>query len=124
MECVCFWSDWSGDAIAGKWQHEEAVATASMCDTYLIVKNIDEAQQVASYILQEPGCLTTEELMAKFKHAMSPHFDPKKHLKRTGLANQVGEEIRSDQIGSDKNRFDQISSHAPSRPHCMPVAYR
>jgi len=27
--------------------------------------------------------------MAKFKHAMSPHFDPKKHLKRIGLANQT-----------------------------------
>jgi 4-hydroxy-3-methylbut-2-enyl diphosphate reductase len=75
--------------IHGKWQHEEAVATASMCDTYLIVKNMDEAAIVASYILQEPGCLTTEELMAKFKDAMSPHFDPKKHLKRIGLANQT-----------------------------------
>ena len=68
--------------IHGKWQHEEAVATASMCDTYLIVKNMDEAAMVASYILQEDGCLTTEQLMAKFKDAMSPHFDPKKHLKR------------------------------------------
>ena len=75
--------------IHGKWQHEEAVATASMCDTYLIVKNMDEAAMVASYILQEDGCLTTEQLMAKFKDAMSPHFDPKKHLKRIGLANQT-----------------------------------
>ena len=75
--------------IHGKWQHEEAVATASMCETYIIVKNMDEAAQLASYILQEPGCLTTEELMAKFKDAMSPHFDPKKHLKRVGLANQT-----------------------------------
>ena len=75
--------------IHGKWQHEEAVATASMCDTYIIIKNMDEAAELASYILQEPGCLTTEELMAKYKNAMSPHFDPKKHLKRIGLANQT-----------------------------------
>jgi len=75
--------------IHGKYAHEEAVATASMCDTYLIVKDIDEAQEVASYVLGEPGCLTTEALMEKFKNAMSPHFDPKKHLKKIGLANQT-----------------------------------
>jgi len=75
--------------IHGKYEHEEAVATASMCDTYLIIKNMDEAAMLASYILQEPGCLTTEELMAKFKNAMSGHFDPKKHLRRIGLANQT-----------------------------------
>merc|ERR1719378_1359658 len=48
-----------------------------------------QAQEVASYILQEPGCLTDEEFMAKYKHAASPHFDPKKHLKKLGLANQT-----------------------------------
>merc|ERR1711988_779865 len=60
-----------------------------MCHTYLIVKDIIEAAEVASYILDEPGCLTTEQLMEKFKHAMSAHFDPKKHLKKIGLANQT-----------------------------------
>jgi len=75
--------------IHGKWQHEEAVATASMCETYLIVKNMDEAAEIASFILGEPGCLTEEELMTKYRQAMSPHFDPKKHLKRIGLANQT-----------------------------------
>merc|ERR1719409_443785 len=48
-----------------------------------------QAEEVASYILQEPGCLTTENLMAKFKKAMSPHFDPQKHLRKIGLANQT-----------------------------------
>merc|ERR1719326_2655926 len=48
-----------------------------------------QAQEIASYILQEPGCLTDEELLAKYKHAASPHFDPKKHLKKVGLANQT-----------------------------------
>merc|ERR1719231_444544 len=75
--------------IHGKYMHEEAVATASMCETYLIIKDMDEAVEIASYILEEPGCLTTEQLMEKYKKAMSPHFDPKKHLKKIGLANQT-----------------------------------
>lgn len=75
--------------IHGKYQHEEAIATASMCETYLIIKNMAEATEVASYILQEPGCLTDEEFMQKYKKASSPHFDPRKHLKKIGLANQT-----------------------------------
>lgn len=75
--------------IHGKYKHEEAVATASMCETYIMVKDMDEATELASYILGEPGSLTTEALMEKFKNAMSPHFDPKKHLKKLGLANQT-----------------------------------
>ena len=75
--------------IHGKYAHEEAIATASMCETYLIIKDMKQATEVASYILEEPGCLTTEEFMAKYKHAASPHFDPKKHLKKIGLANQT-----------------------------------
>ena len=75
--------------IHGKYAHEEAIATASMAETYLIIKNMAEAQEVASYILGEEGCLTDDEFMAKYKHAASPHFDPKKHLKKMGLANQT-----------------------------------
>ena len=75
--------------IHGKYAHEEAIATASMCETYLIIKDLKQATELASYILQEPGCLTAEELMDKYKLAMSPHFDPKKHLKKLGLANQT-----------------------------------
>ena len=75
--------------IHGKYQHEEAIATASMCDTYLIIKDMKQATEVASYILQEPGCLTDDEFMDKYKHAASPHFDPRKHLKKIGLANQT-----------------------------------
>ena len=75
--------------IHGKYAHEEAIATASMCETYIIIKDMKQAEEIASYILQEPGCLTDEELLAKYKHAASAHFDPKKHLKKIGIANQT-----------------------------------
>merc|ERR1740138_1739932 len=75
--------------IHGKWQHEEAIATASMCDTYLIIKDFNQAMDVARYILQEEGCLTDEQFMDKYRHAASPHFHPKKHLKKIGVANQT-----------------------------------
>merc|ERR1719160_1181626 len=75
--------------IHGKYAHEEAIATASMAETYLIIKDMKQAQEVASYILGEEGCLTTEEFMAKYKHAASPGFDPEKHLKKIGIANQT-----------------------------------
>ena len=75
--------------IHGKYAHEEAIATASMCEEYIIVKNIDEAGLLAAYILDEPGALTREEILEKFKHAISPGFDPAKHLKKIGIANQT-----------------------------------
>ena len=75
--------------IHGKWAHEESIATASMCDHYIIVKDIHEAEEVAAYILGEPDALTTEQLLEKYKNAISKGFDPRKHLKRIGLANQT-----------------------------------
>jgi len=75
--------------IHGKYAHEEAIATASMCQTFLIIKDMKEAEEIASYILGEPGALSDEELLAKYKHAASPHFDPKKHLRKIGIANQT-----------------------------------
>ena len=44
---------------------------------------------LAAYILDEPGALTREEILEKFKHAISPGFDPAKHLKKIGIANQT-----------------------------------
>merc|ERR1711935_1249082 len=37
--------------IHGKYAHEETMATKSMCETYVCVKNLDEAEYLADFIL-------------------------------------------------------------------------
>ena len=74
--------------IHGKYAHEEAIATASYCDNYVMVKNIDEAEYVCRYILN-PTPEGKEALLAKFAKAMSKGFDPDVHLAKVGLANQT-----------------------------------
>jgi len=76
--------------IHGKYAHEETMATKSMCETYMCVKNVEEAEFVADFILTaEEGDGRAEEFMVKFRKASSDHFDPHKHLKKIGLANQT-----------------------------------
>jgi len=75
--------------IHGKWAHEESVATASMAQHYIIIKDLEEAREIAAYIMGEEGALTDEELLDKYKNAVSEGFDPKKHLKKIGVANQT-----------------------------------
>jgi len=76
--------------IHGKYAHEETMATKSMCETYVCVKNLEEAEYVADFMVNaKEGDGRKEEFMAKFGKAASPHFDPHTHLLRIGLANQT-----------------------------------
>jgi len=77
--------------IHGKHAHEETMATKSMCETYICVKNLDEAEYLADFILNaDPNDQeTTNAFMNKFKKACSAHFNPHIHLKKIGLANQT-----------------------------------
>ncbi|EFN56438.1 hypothetical protein CHLNCDRAFT_59658 [Chlorella variabilis] len=72
--------------IHGKWAHEETIATASFAGTYLIVKDLKEAQYVCDYIMHGGD---RAEFLAKFENAMSAGFDPEQDLQRIGMANQT-----------------------------------
>jgi 4-hydroxy-3-methylbut-2-enyl diphosphate reductase len=77
--------------IHGKYYHEETRATASQVRKhanghYIIVRNMDEARLVCDYI---EGRLSAESLMTTFTLAVSPGFDPERHLQRVGVANQT-----------------------------------
>ncbi|HSJ62667.1 MAG TPA: 4-hydroxy-3-methylbut-2-enyl diphosphate reductase [Gemmatimonadaceae bacterium] len=78
--------------IHGKHYHEETRATASQITKYpdgqyLIVRDMREAESVMEYI---EGARTAEALMAQFApHACSTGFDPARHLRRIGVANQT-----------------------------------
>ena len=77
--------------IHGKYYHEETRATASQTQRhpdahYIVVRHMDEAQLVCEYI---EGRLDAATLMATFERAVSPGFDPAKHLQRIGVANQT-----------------------------------
>lgn len=63
--------------IHGKYSHEETIATASFAETYLVVRDMLEAEYVCNYILNGGN---REEFMAKFKNAMSKGFDPDRYL--------------------------------------------
>jgi 4-hydroxy-3-methylbut-2-en-1-yl diphosphate reductase len=77
--------------IHGKYYHEETRATASQTARhgprhYIVVRNMEEARVVCDYI---EGKITSESLMSRFSHAVSPGFDPDRDLKRIGVANQT-----------------------------------
>ncbi|AUB41132.1 ispH, 4-hydroxy-3-methylbut-2-en-1-yl diphosphate reductase [Nostoc flagelliforme CCNUN1] len=72
--------------IHGKYKHEETVATSSFAGKYLIVLNLQEAEYVASYIINGGN---REEFLTKFAKACSAGFDPDQDLARVGIANQT-----------------------------------
>jgi 4-hydroxy-3-methylbut-2-enyl diphosphate reductase len=77
--------------IHGKVHHEETRATASQAlkypgGHYLVVLDRDEAGPVCEYIRRGGD---REDLLRRFGHAVSPGFDPDRHLERIGLANQT-----------------------------------
>jgi 4-hydroxy-3-methylbut-2-enyl diphosphate reductase len=77
--------------IHGKYYHEETRATASQVGKYaeghyIVVRNMDEARLVCDYI---EGRVSAAVLMSTFARAVSPGFDPARHLERIGVANQT-----------------------------------
>lgn len=77
--------------IHGKYYHEETRATASQTAKhgpghYIIVRNMDEARVVCLFL---EGKISADALMSQFGHAVSPGFEPKRDLKRIGVANQT-----------------------------------
>ena len=77
--------------IHGKYYHEETRATASQVrkypgGQYLVVRNMEEAELVCGYIA---GTVDAGTIMTRFRDAVSPGFDPARHLTRIGVANQT-----------------------------------
>jgi 4-hydroxy-3-methylbut-2-enyl diphosphate reductase len=75
--------------IHGKPRHEETKATFSHSAKHapsVIIRNMDEAQALANYIL---GSKTRSEFFEEFAGQHSPGFDPVAHLQRIGVVNQT-----------------------------------
>jgi len=77
--------------IHGKFWHEETRATASQASRggashYLVVLNRTQALEACDYIRHGGD---REAFLAGFEHAVSPGFDPDRHLQHIGCANQT-----------------------------------
>jgi 4-hydroxy-3-methylbut-2-en-1-yl diphosphate reductase len=128
--------------IHGKYYHEETRATASQVlkypeGHYLVVRDMREGQEVVRYIESlGSGGITPQQradFLAEFAKAASPGFDPDRHLRRIGVANQttmlareslaIGEEVGramarafgDDARTRDFRTFDTICSATQDR---------
>ncbi|HLD50692.1 MAG TPA: 4-hydroxy-3-methylbut-2-enyl diphosphate reductase [bacterium] len=77
--------------VHGKFDHEETLATCSRAVQYpegqfIVVRDKIQAARVCDYIESK---LSKEVLLKEFSHAVSPGFDPDRHLQRIGCANQT-----------------------------------
>ena len=77
--------------IHGKYFHEETKATSSQVTKYpggryLVVRDMEEARVVCDYI---EGTGSRDQFVERFRHAMTPGFDPDRDLDRIGVANQT-----------------------------------
>jgi 4-hydroxy-3-methylbut-2-enyl diphosphate reductase len=72
--------------IHGKYNHEETIATSSFAGIYLIVLNLEQANDVCNYILHGGD---RQVFLDKFKNAHSVGFEPDRDLERLGVANQT-----------------------------------
>jgi 4-hydroxy-3-methylbut-2-enyl diphosphate reductase len=77
--------------VHGKYEHEETRATCSRAlrngdGHYLVVLDLEEAGMVADFI-REGG--DGRAFLERFERAVSPGFDPERHLDRIGVANQT-----------------------------------
>ena len=78
--------------IHGKADHEETRATASRAlgpdqdGHYVVVLTLTDVDYLCQFIAQGGD---KEEFLERFEGSLSPNFDPEKHLKTLGVANQT-----------------------------------
>ena len=80
--------------VHGKYMHEESRATASQVERsaggkYIIVRDMNETEQVGAYMTGREGRLSREDFLDRFAKCSSAGFDPDEHLKKIGVANQT-----------------------------------
>lgn len=124
--------------IHGKYDHEETRATCSRAlefegGHYLVVRDKPEAALVCDYVARRPTSLSREGFLERFRNAISPGFDPEKHLGQIGVANQttmlssesleiaamlreaIQSRYGSDEAGTRFRNFDTICSATQDR---------
>jgi 4-hydroxy-3-methylbut-2-enyl diphosphate reductase len=72
--------------IHGKSEHQETIATSSFAERHLVIRDKQEAEAACRFIRGEA---TRDEFLDRFRHAVSPGFDPGRDLRRIGMANQT-----------------------------------